>query len=114
MQSVVLKKAVAAYRTDRFIAELQAGLAALGADQLCLHQATVMGGHVDADQISVTVLSVVDEDAGPVARVGVFFNEVLGGCSCHDDPVATPAYCELDVGLDAGTGEVMINHVPEV
>ena len=39
------------------------------------------------------------------AKVGVFFNEIIGGCSCGDDPLSENAYCELQVSIDKVTAE---------
>ncbi len=114
MRRIDLTAALQTRGTDRFRPELQAALTALDAESLCLHQATTMGGCVDADSIAVTILSIADETGDPVVRVGVFFNEIVGGCNCHDDPVASPAYCELIVSLDAVTGQAEIRKLTEV
>ena len=39
------------------------------------------------------------------ARVGIFFNEVVGGCSCGDDPLSVNAYCQIQVSIDRASAE---------
>ena len=39
------------------------------------------------------------------ARVGIFFREIVGGCSCGDDPLTAHSYCELRVSIELGTGK---------
>lgn len=37
-------------------------------------------------------------------RAMVFFDEIVGGCSCHDDPEAFPACAHIDLQLDLQNG----------
>jgi hypothetical protein len=39
----------------------------------------------------------------------VFFTEVVGGCSCGDEPFEQPVYCELGVTIDRQSGEAVFN-----
>ena len=56
--------------------------------------------------VTVTVLR-VEEVAGEIrAKIGVFFSEILTGCSCGFEPEPQSAYCEIEVRIDKGTGEV--------
>ncbi len=96
-----------------FAARLKTAITQLPPGSLPLQQATTQGGLVDDSQIAVTVLGSQRGDNEIVARVGVFFEEVVGGCNCHDDPVSVNGYCTLQVRIDANTGEakfLLINH----
>ena len=42
------------------------------------------------------------------AEVGVFFTEVLAGCSCGDEPYAERGYCEVQVDIDKRTGRARL------
>jgi hypothetical protein len=95
-----LPAALAAWGSDAFAAALKREIEALGPDVLPLQRATTRGGLVDAAGFEVTVISTSD-DAGPLqARLGVFFQELIGGCSCGEEPVAASAYCELQLEID--------------
>ena len=97
---VELVEAMHAWPSARFAATLKQQLQALQPGALPLGQATTQGGYVDDSDISVTVLRTTDNGQSVAADVGVFFTEVVGGCNCHDDPLAVNAYCELRVTID--------------
>ncbi|MDZ7804096.1 hypothetical protein [Thiohalophilus sp.] len=80
--------------------ELESGVGA----NLPLDQGTSEGGYSDASGLQVTVLG-IDQDAQVLhARIGVFFTEVVANCSCGDEPVHKPAYCEMMLVIDRLTG----------
>jgi hypothetical protein len=62
------------------------------------------GGRIDEADIGVTLLS-QRADANRVdAVIGLFFTEVVGGCSCGDDPFVSQGYLELRLSIDRATG----------
>ncbi len=94
-----------------FAARLKAAITQLPPGSLPLQQATTQGGLVDDSQITVTVLDSHRDDDGIVARIGVFFDEVVGGCNCHDDPICTHCYCTLQVNIDARSGKTCFTYI---
>ena len=101
----LLGTSLAACGAGRFEAALKAELVSLPPGSLPLQQATSQGGIVDENSITVSVLS-SELSAGRIeSRVCVFFDEIVGGCNCHDDPVASHSQCILLVGIDRRTGE---------
>jgi len=86
-----------------FERELKAALEHLPPGTLPLAQATTQGGQVDDGDISVTVVAVRDDGDVIRARVMVFFSEIVGGCSCGDDPLSSTAQGELEVWIDRRT-----------
>ena len=100
------------WNTDGFAPSLKREIISLGKGGLPLDKGVVFGGHVDDSELSVTLLRSVDEGGAIVARVGVFFAEIIGGCNCNDDPTATPVYCELRVHIDKTTAEADIALLP--
>ena len=91
---------------------LKQELEALQPGSLPLQQFTTQGGVVDDADISVTVLSVVGHEHEILAKVGVFFTEVVGGCNCHDDPVHSNAYAEMMLAINRQTAEADIKANP--
>lgn len=91
------------------------GLAVALADALCrlpagslpLQAGCLRGGWADDSEIEVSVLGAELKADRIVARVGVFFSEVIGGCNCADDPVAAAAHLTLEVRVDRQTGEAL-------
>jgi len=98
-----LDKSLRAWNTAAFAATLKADLLDLGAGVLPLHEAAA-GGCIDEGDVEITVLGSSASATEIHACVGVFFSEVIGGCSCGDEPSANNAYCELRVSIDKGNG----------
>ena len=72
---------------------------------LPLDRGTTRGGFVDDSDISVTVIDIQQSELNIRSRVGVFFTEIIVGCSCGDDPFPENAYCELRVSIDRTTAK---------
>ncbi len=88
-----------------FAQRLKSALEHLPPGTLPLAQATTQGGRVDDSDISVTVVALRDDGDFIRARVMVFFSEVVGGCSCGDDPLASNAQGEFEVSIDRRTAD---------
>ena len=101
---VELHDALRAWGTDAFAPTLKRAIEGLPAGALPLDRATASGGRGDDSDLTATVISAADRGAVVAARVGIFFSEIIAGCSCGDDPFAEPAYCELEVRIDKATG----------
>jgi hypothetical protein len=108
-----LANALRDWGTDGFAATLKRELLALGPGALPLHLGTTQGGIVDDSALDATVLAFEDEGERIGVRIGCFFTEVVGGCSCGDDPMPAHAYCELRVSIDKATGEAEIGPITD-
>lgn len=100
-----LERARDGWESAGFAEELKAELSALPAGTIPLQSATRQGGIVDDSAIAVSVLSSDGDERRIESRVLVFFDEIVGGCNCHDDPVSAHSQCTLLVGIDRRTGE---------
>jgi hypothetical protein len=108
-----LKLALNDCRSRLFAQQLKRELEHLQPGTLPLEQGTTQGGQVDDSNISATVVA-VQADAGVIrARVGIFFNEIVGGCSCGDDPLSVNAYCQIQVSIDRASAEAEFAMLPE-
>lgn len=92
-------------------AALLAALQALPPERLPLQALCTLGGVIDGRQLVFSLLGVDDRPDASLARVSVFFTEILGGCNCHDDPVATPGHGVLELRIDRGTGSARVRAV---
>ena len=101
--ATLLPDAVRDWGTERFEQTLQREILALDTGCLPLWQATSEGGQVDTGNLAVSVLGSRERGVVIEVRIGVFFNEVVGGCSCGDDPYTRPAGCLLRVTIDKTT-----------
>lgn len=88
-----------AWPSDQFPKILKSEIEALPTGSLPLE------GYVDDSNITTTVLNVMDNQATIQVDVGIFYNEIIAGCSCGDDPVIQNAYCEIRVSINKTTAE---------
>jgi hypothetical protein len=98
-----LGNSVSAWNTDAFADTLKADILGLGAGVLPLQEAAA-GGCIDEGDVEITLLGSSDSATEIHANVGVFFSEVIGGCSCGGEPAVSNAYCKLRVSIDKGNG----------
>ena len=81
------------------------------ADQLPLQQGLSTGNYVTAEPVSVMINSVAEMENIIRVRAGIFYQGVLGGCSCADDPTPTSEsneYCEVQLDIDKTTAETAV------
>ena len=102
-----LPGSLAAWGTDRFPAALTAEVQSLGPQVLPLHRISTTGYPLET-RLSVTFIAVQDTAEALQATVGVFFDEIVPGCSCGDEAEPQPAYGELSVTIDKTTGRALI------
>ncbi len=86
--------------SQAFKHSLKLAIENLDPGSLPLHSFTTQGGQVDNKQITATIMQIDELEKLIHARVGIFFTEVVGGCSCGDDPYSVNAYGELLVVID--------------
>ena len=94
--------------STEFDALLRHGLVTRALDALALHRSSTHGGHIQADDVSISVLSVTKTEASRDYSLGVFFVEAVGGCSCADDPFRVDGYCERRVRVERTCGRLRI------
>jgi hypothetical protein len=104
-----LTNSLQAWGTDSFTGVLKKELQELGSGVLPLHEGVSQGGIVDDSNISASVLHVTENEESIAASVGVFFTEIVGGCSCGDDPMEANAYCEINVRIDKHCAEAVFS-----
>ena len=103
---IVLDRTLRAWGTPVFDDVLKQQLLQLSIDQLPLQQGMSMGSYViDAP---ITLVNIRAAEMNDVIRVqaGVFFQTVIAGCSCADDPSAVNEnneYCEVQLDIDKTT-----------
>ncbi len=100
-----LARTLGDWQTDSFQQTLKSELACLPAGVLPLQAAAPQGGLVDEADITVTVLDAAEDAEAVRVKVGIFFVETVGGCSCGDEPMAQNAYCEMRIRIDKVTAE---------
>lgn len=106
-----LVKALSAWGTPVFTDALRQEITQLGADYLPLQQGLSTGNYVADKPITVVIHSVAELENVIRTRVGIFYNGVIGGCSCADDPTPSSEineYCEVQLDIDKANAITMI------
>ena len=101
----VLKQALQSWGHDAFKQVLKNELQQLPEGELPLGKCSMRGGNIDHDSLSVSVLSVSDDEQNILAKISVFFNEISAGGSCGFDPTTESGYGEMLVRIDKDSGE---------
>ena len=102
---VRLPNAVSVRDSDTFKRVLKNELQELGPGGMPLHLGTSQGGMVDEHDLTVSVISVTEQDTSFEVKLAVFFTEIVVCCGCGDDPMPVNAACEMLCFLDKGTAE---------
>ncbi len=80
-------------------------------EALPLHQALSMSNYVADTPITVTIINTVETQDNIQVSVGIFFQSVISGCNCADDPSPVSEnneYCELLIEISKLTTETKI------
>jgi len=98
-----LSRVLQAWGSEAFVVVLKDEIENLPAGELPLQLAANEGGYIDDSNLTVTIITVDDTDSVIQARLGIFFTEVVANCSCGDEPMEKPAYCEILLRIDKST-----------
>ena len=109
--SLRLEQSLKAWNTGQFGPVFQQEVAGLTLDELPLQQALNMGSHALQDRIQVMVNHSEESSDHVQVRAGIFFESIIAGCSCADDPTPIDTqseYCELEFTIDKATAQTAI------
>ncbi len=84
------------------------------ADHLPLLQGLSHGNYVTATPVEVMIQSVAEQGNAILVKAGIFYQGVIGGCSCADDPTIASElseYCEVRLDIDKTTATVAVELV---
>ncbi|SMN13591.1 hypothetical protein BHECKSOX2_714 [Bathymodiolus heckerae thiotrophic gill symbiont] len=88
----------------------QQALKYLTLDNLPLIECCRHSGNIDEDSIDISLFSSAESEQVIQLKIGVFFREIIPGCTCSDDPLQAISYengyCELQVKVDKNTSKV--------
>jgi hypothetical protein len=90
------------FATPDFVETLRRELLALPHGILPI--AGEQGGLIDPASLGLTLLSSRADTERIEVDVGVFFTEIVGGCSCGDEPFEVNGYTELRLRTERADG----------
>lgn len=113
---IKLEKSLSAWGTPNFKEILKLEISQLDANQLPLQKGLTTGNYVSNTPFTVTVNTVNEVDNVIRVTVGIFYQGIIGGCSCTDDP--TPVsdineYCEVQLDIDKSSAFSVVALVSE-
>ena len=100
-----------AWGTPEFDDVLKRELAQADAEALPLQQGLASGSYALGERRSAMVIASADQGSVIRAKVGIFYNAVIAGCSCADDPTPVDElneYCVLQLDIDKRTAEAVV------
>lgn len=106
-----LNKSRDAWNTPDFREVFKHEAGQLGAAALPLQQGLARSSHVSGDGYDVVVLNVAEEAQRILVKAGIFYQGIVAGCSCADDPTPVDEqteYCVLRFDIDKQTAETAI------
>ena len=106
---VRLEQSLRRWQDSSFEQTLKSELKALAPGCLPLQQGVMRGGYADGSALEISLLQQAESPMQISLRVALFFHEILAGCSCGDDPVSEPVYCELHILIDRKSAEARFN-----
>jgi len=111
-----LEKSLRAWGGTDFMAILKQEVVELGADNLPLQQGLSGSNYVAESPITVMIHRVAEMDNVIRIKAGIFYQGIIGGCSCADDPTPTGEnneYCEVQIDIDKATAATAVALITE-
>jgi len=105
--------ALRAWNSETFAWVLKAEIEGMDVATLPLHAGCTQGGLVGDADITATVFEGIDEGPTILAEVGIFFTELVAGCSCGDGPDTIDTYCRLRIRIDKISAAAEIHVIPD-
>ncbi len=106
-----LDKTLRAWGTPGFNDILKQEIVDLGADRLPLQQGLSASSSVADTPITVVIHSVADLDSLIRVKAGIFYQGLIGGCSCAGDPTPDSEineYCDVQLDIDKATAATTV------
>lgn len=113
---VRLVQSLQAWGTPDFATALKQEIAQSGRDWLPLQQGLSASSSVADAPITLVVLGSTELENAIQVRAGIFYQGLIGGCSCVDDPTPdseNTEYCEVLLEIDKATAEVAVSLLTE-
>lgn len=111
-----LNKSIEAWGTPDFVSVFKDEVRLLGAVALPLQQGLSRSSHVSGNNYEVVVLNVAEDPQRILVKTGIFYQGIIAGCSCADDPTPVDEqteYCEVLFNIDRRTAEAQISLLEE-
>ena len=102
-----------AWGTDRFNETFKNEFRTLAGDLLTQYVKSTQGGQFDFSGLTISVLSTKDNNEAIELTVSVFFEELLAGCNCDDDPTAVNIWARLAIKIKKSKAATFVSLVEQ-
>lgn len=105
-----------AWGTPDFKATLKRELEQLNPLLLPLQEGLSTGSHALDNNVEIMVLNFSETDDCIHARAGIFYQSIIAGCSCADDPTPVDEvneHCEVELDINKLTAETTVKLIGE-
>lgn len=89
-----LPETLSAWQSDDFNVTLKKEITNLDSELLPLQQGLRLSSYALGDKLSLTILSVLEEENNILVKAGLFYTGIIAGCNCADDPTPVDKYNE--------------------
>lgn len=106
-----LEKSLAAWQSDNFKQIVREEIGGLDETSLPLQEGLSRANYVDASDLSVLILRITEHETQIQVKTGIFYQGIIAGCNCSDDPSPMPShteYCEILFEIDKKTAETKV------
>ena len=109
---VKLIQSLAAWGTPDFKTVLKQELCQLGNAELPLQRGLTSGSVALDDDIEAMIIATFETKTNIQAKVGIFYQSIIAGCACSDDPTPSDIcneYCEVQLEIFKTNAETTIS-----
>lgn len=109
-------KALEARGSDDFKAIVQHEIEQLDPSLLPLQQGLSKGSYVVEEPFKAIIINVAENNNIIVVKAGIFYQSIIAGCNCADDPTPVDTeeeYCVLQFDINRDTGETSVQLLEE-
>ena len=111
-----LNKSLGVWPSDEFQAVVKQEIEQLNAALLPLQQGLSQGSYVADEPIKVMIIGVSEVENSIQVKAGIFYNSLIAGCNCADDPSPSDTlqeYCVVLFDIDQASGQTSIELITE-
>ena len=105
---IILKKSLLAWQSPEFKKTFQKEVSSIDDTLLPLQEGLSYANFADGSNMSVLILKATEIDEALLIKTGIFYQGLIAGCNCSDDPTPPDShteYCEIRFEIDKNTAK---------
>ena len=105
-----------AWGDNDFANTIKQEVCTLDAELLPLQQGLQYSSYAISDRLSMSILKITHDNDNITVKAGLFYNGIIAGCSCSDDPTPTDEtteYCIVLFRINIKTAEASVELIED-